>query len=125
MHKLKARDNKLKERKTGTNWKIVEGSVNRDGDHIKITYGEDPEPIALISRGRGNSFKVQFMLSKDTSDKKVRAMLQMLKVQLNFILLKKVKKILGLMQFITVAQLQMFIPKFTGFIFAREILFQK
>ena len=64
MHKLKASGNGLKERKTGTKWKIVEGLVNRNEDYIKITYGKDPDPIALISRGRVNSFKIQFMLSK-------------------------------------------------------------
>ena len=89
MYKLKVRDNGLKERKTRTNWKIVEGLVNRNKDYIRITYGKDPDPIALISRGKGNSFKIQFMLSKDTSDKKVQAILEEVQREIKFYLVEK------------------------------------
>jgi hypothetical protein len=65
------------------------------------------------------------MLSKDTSDKKVQAILEEVQKELNFILLIKVKKILGLTQFITVVHLLMFIPKFTGFIIVREMMFHR
>ena len=89
MYKLKVRDNGLKERKTRTNWKIVEGLVDRNEDYIRITYGKDPDPITLISRGKGNSFKIQFMLSKDTSDKKVQAILEEVQREIKFYLVEK------------------------------------
>lgn len=38
-------------REAGSNWKGVEGIVNTGDEHFKITYKEDPEPIALVLEG--------------------------------------------------------------------------
>lgn len=56
--------------KEETTYKWVEGTVNPEGNHIKIRYGKNPIPVALVSPGKGNIFNVQFSVFPDsvTSD---------------------------------------------------------
>lgn len=42
-------------------WKWIEGVVNTDDDHMKLTYEENPDPIALVAPGERETFIVQFL----------------------------------------------------------------
>ena len=42
-----------------SDWKWVEGIVDTNEDHIKIRYGNDPEPVALLAPGEEKTFVVQ------------------------------------------------------------------
>ena len=42
-------------------WKWREGVVDTDDDHMKLTYEENPDPIALVTPGEGGTFIVQFL----------------------------------------------------------------
>ncbi len=44
-------------------WEWVEGRVDTDQDHFKISYGEDPTAVALVGRGEQGTFVVQFLES--------------------------------------------------------------
>jgi hypothetical protein len=43
----------------------VEGLVDKNSEHIKITYKENSDPFALIGKGDGKKFIVQFLNNKD------------------------------------------------------------
>lgn len=47
-----------------SDWKWVFGTVDTDEDHIKIRYGDDPEPVALVAPGEGKTFMVQSLLNQ-------------------------------------------------------------
>ena len=45
-----------------SDWKWVEGIVDTNEDHIKIRYGDDSDPVALVAPGEGKTFVVQSLL---------------------------------------------------------------
>ena len=45
---------------TASPWRLVEGTVNTSTEHFEITCEDDPSPVALIARGSGRFFTVQF-----------------------------------------------------------------
>ena len=47
-----------------SDWKWVFGTVDTKEDHIKIRYGDDPEPVALVAPGEGKIFVVQSLLKQ-------------------------------------------------------------
>jgi len=75
-------------------WKWIEGVVDKNKDHIKITYGdvrkdETMIPIAHIAPGEGRSFNVQFINKKDDLGNKMTSILKEVKEELNFYLVNK------------------------------------
>lgn len=69
-------------------WKWVEGVVDRDEDHIKITYGEDPEPIALVAPGPGRTFTVEFVMEQKLLFHKDEEVLDDVRKELDFFLVE-------------------------------------
>lgn len=55
------------EKKARRSWKWTEGFVDSEGEHIKITYGDDNIPVALVAPPEKRAFTVQFVLSADSS----------------------------------------------------------
>jgi hypothetical protein len=51
--------------KKETAYKWAEGIVNPEDNHVKIRYGKNPIPVALVSAGKGNTFNVQFSVFSD------------------------------------------------------------
>ena len=47
-----------------SDWKWVEGIVDTNEDHIKIRYGDDPEPIAVVAPDEGKTFVVQSLVNQ-------------------------------------------------------------
>ena len=45
--------------------KWIEGSVDRENDHIQIRYNEEKSPIALVSNQSGNIIVQFLVVSKD------------------------------------------------------------
>lgn len=45
-------------------WKWILGTVDTNEDHIKIRYGDDPEPVALVAPGKGKTFVVQSLMKQ-------------------------------------------------------------
>jgi hypothetical protein len=39
-------------------------TVDINEDHIKIRYGDDPEPVALVAPGEGKTFVVQSLMKQ-------------------------------------------------------------
>ena len=81
-------------------WKWVEGVVDTNEDHIKLWYGNLPtgnkkevvrqggSPVALVARGSGKSFRVQFLLSARSSDKRTAKILNAVRRELDRYLLE-------------------------------------
>lgn len=44
-----------------SDWQWTEGTVDRQGEHLQITWGDDHNPVALVGRGSGRMFVVQFL----------------------------------------------------------------
>ena len=79
-----------------TAWRLVEGSVNIDEEHIKITYGaidgDDFEPIALAAPGNNKTFTVQYLLQPEPENKEQLKMLDAVRNELNFYFLELKEK---------------------------------
>ena len=79
-----------------TAWRLVEGSVNIDEEHIKITYGaidgDDFEPIALAAPGNNKTFTVQYLLQPEPENKEQQKMLNTVRKELNFYFLELKEK---------------------------------
>ena len=43
----------------------AEGSVDKKTEHIEINYKENSDPVALIGKGDGTNFVVQFLITKE------------------------------------------------------------
>lgn len=69
-------------------WKWSEGTVNTDDEHFEITYGEDTKPVALVGRGRGRSFRVQFLLPAGSPTRKAREIHEEVRRSLQFYLVE-------------------------------------
>ncbi len=67
---------------------MAEGAVNTDDEHFKITYGEDTKPVALVGRGRGRSFRVQFLLAAGSPTRKARDIHEEVRRSLQFYLVE-------------------------------------
>jgi hypothetical protein len=76
----------------GSYWNWIEGIVNTGEDHFKITYREDPEPIALVARGEGRSFTVQFISAGRPLNRQREQILNQVRRSLDFYLVEKGKK---------------------------------
>jgi hypothetical protein len=68
-------------------WKWNEGTVNPDDDHMKLTYEENPDPIALIAPGEGSTFIVQF-LETDSKQENWKEMIRYVHRELDFFLVE-------------------------------------
>jgi hypothetical protein len=66
-----------------------EGSVNTDNEHIKITYGDNEEIIAIVEPVSKRDFKVQFLVDLDTKDDHTQKILEDIRQELDFYLVDK------------------------------------
>jgi hypothetical protein len=72
------------------NWKWTEGFVDGGGEHIKITYGDDSMPVALVAPIGERAFVVQFVLKPDLSSVGLRQkVLEETRKELDFYLVGK------------------------------------
>src|SRR3989338_3008478 len=90
------------EPKPKTGWKWVEGVVETNDDHIKIWHGKPPAedkggairqsgcPVALVARGRGKTFTVQFLLKARPTNKRAAKILKDVRRELDFYLIEHV-----------------------------------
>lgn len=80
-------------------WKWTTGVVDTNKDHIKLWHGDPPRqdsegvqyaqtPVALVARGPGKSFIVQFLLSAHSTDKRAAKILKDVRRELDFYLLQ-------------------------------------
>jgi hypothetical protein len=46
----------------------TEGLVDRKTDHIEITYQDNSDPVALVGKGDGKNFVVQFLINNEQSN---------------------------------------------------------
>jgi hypothetical protein len=69
-------------------WKWVEGIVDTNEDHIKIRYGEYPEPVALFAPGPEKTFTVQFLLKQEPPSQKDQEILNDVREKLEFFLVE-------------------------------------
>ena len=71
--------------KTRTAW--VEGVVNRNADHVSISYGESHKAVALIAPHATQGFTVQFLLKARRTDERASRILHEVRRELMFYLL--------------------------------------
>ena len=71
-----------------SDWKWVEGIVDTNEDHIKIRYGDDPEPIALVAPGPEKTFIVQFVMEQKLLFHKDEEVLDDVRKELDFFLVE-------------------------------------
>jgi len=45
-----------------------EGLVDKNSEHIEITYEENSDPVALLSNGDGKNFVVRLSIAKEQPD---------------------------------------------------------
>ena len=64
-----------------------EGVVNRNTDHVSISYGEGRKAVALIARHATRGFMVQFLLKARRSDVRASRILDDVRRELTFYLL--------------------------------------
>ncbi len=76
-------------RNTRTAWKRIEGIVNTDNDHIKITYGTDSIPVAFVAPGGRKAFIIEFLSRSDKSDRPMEKILDEVRKELDFYLVEK------------------------------------
>ena len=65
----------------------VEGLVNRDADHISISYGEQRRAVALVAPHAKNGFTVQFLLPTHRAGTHTSRILNEVSRELTFYLL--------------------------------------
>lgn len=74
----------LLKRPKRSSWEWSEGVVEANQEHFKITYGDDPTPAALVGRGEGTTFLVEFQVGPERSE-----IVEAVKSELNFYLVDK------------------------------------
>ena len=86
--------------KTRSDWQWVEGIVDTNEDHIRLWHGKPPtenkggavrergRPDALVARGRGKTFTVQFLLAARPTDQRTAKILQDVRRELDFYLIE-------------------------------------
>ena len=75
--------------------KWVEGKVDEKKEHMKLLYGEIDAgiiPVALLAKGTGNNFIVQFILKKTIPQEEANKIIEKVKEDLNFYLIEKHEK---------------------------------
>jgi hypothetical protein len=65
----------------------VEGVVDRDADHVSVSYGEDTRAVALVAQRANKGFTVQFLLRARLADAQASRILQEVRKELTFYLL--------------------------------------
>ena len=65
----------------------VEGRVDQDAEHVRISYGQDRRVVALVAPHRSEGFTVQFLLKPRAADPHVSRMLDAVQKELTFYLL--------------------------------------
>lgn len=79
-----------KRKKSSRGWKWVESLVDSEEEHIKITYGDDAIPVALVAPRGKRAFMVQFVLRADPSPAEpYQKILEETRDQLDFFLIEK------------------------------------
>ena len=85
--------------RTQSGWK-VKGIVDTNNEHIKLWHGKPPtadrggavrqsgRPVALVARGRGKTFTVQFLLRARPTDKRAAEILKDVRRELDFYLIE-------------------------------------
>lgn len=89
------------EQKTKPVWKWTTGVVDTNKDHFKLWHGKRSRqdskgriyqyaktPVALLARGPGKSFVVQFLLTASSTDKRVAEALKDVRRELDFYLIE-------------------------------------
>lgn len=71
-----------------SDWKWVEGTVDVNGDHIKIRYGDEPEPVALLAPGPDKTFTVEFLPKLESLSRKDQEILDDVREKLDFFLVQ-------------------------------------
>ena len=81
-------------------WKWIVGLVDTNKDHIKLWYGNPPaadrkgsvrqsgSPVALLARGPGKTFTVQWLLKAHPSNQRALHILKAVRRDLDFYLLE-------------------------------------
>ncbi len=69
-------------------WKWVRGQVNIDNDHIKISYDDDPKPLALKAPPNRNKFVVQLLLDEASATKEQKAKIDAVITDLDYFLIE-------------------------------------
>jgi hypothetical protein len=67
------------------NWSA--GVVDRQDDHIKISYGAHRMPVALVAQTAEREFTVEFLLGRRISVRRAGVMLAAVRAELDFYLL--------------------------------------
>lgn len=49
----------------------VEGVVDERGEHFKLTYKDGPGPAALLGKGEGEKYFVQFLIAQGPDSEKI------------------------------------------------------
>jgi len=76
-------------KKSRRNWKWIEGLVDSEEEHIKITYGDDHIPVALVACPQKRTLTVQFVLTANPSTTNpYQKILEVAKKELNFYLVE-------------------------------------
>ncbi len=75
-----------------TSCKWTEGNVDTNDDHIKIRFGEEPRPVALVAADGKNSFTVQFLFRWRRGDIKSTRIRREVCKDLDFYLIEKGEK---------------------------------
>jgi hypothetical protein len=79
------------EKQTEYNWRWIEGRVSPSDDHFKIMYGRDRRPVALVARGQGDCFNVQFAEEVKNDKNGCNQVIEKVKEEIDLILVKKKK----------------------------------
>ena len=59
------RENAMNEKDTIRKCSWSEGLVDKNSEHTEITYKGNSNPAALLSKGDGRNFAVQFLIAKE------------------------------------------------------------
>jgi hypothetical protein len=65
----------------------VEGVVDRNADHVSVSYGEQRQTVALIAPNAKSGFKVQFLMKARQADPRTSKILNAVHRELTFYLL--------------------------------------
>ncbi len=74
--------------KPNRKWKWVKGQVDVNSDHIKIFYGDDSQPIAILAPPKRNEFIVQFLVDEVSATKEQKHTIDEVKSELDYFLIE-------------------------------------
>jgi len=79
----------VEDKKANSKWRWIEGEVDTREEHIRITYGENLLPVALIALDQDKTVIVQFILLKvDMADDLNQRRLNEVQRELDFFLIE-------------------------------------